>query len=220
MRNYSESVGPVTRVTYGDHVTTAFGMSPGLDGHAAGLGTMSDGMFEKYISLIRHQRSLAAIRAEVAICEVAVESTIRRCWNDAKSADGGKPGAITKELFPDGVSPEIGAKGTGQGAQTTSLIERLGRATLSGAKAVAATWTAPLTEAHGKLADTLGRRTTAEKAEAALYADLDAAGREHRREVDRLMGVARTTFPQEPDRQNALFPRPVRRKKKAGGETI
>lgn len=214
MRNYPQSAGVMTRVTYGVDLSTALELNEETRGEGQAIGEMSDAMFEKHQELLRQQRATAKIRGEVRVHERRVERAVRQCSLAARSADGGQPGAVSRELFPDGLKPEVAPLGLSQQAQTEALLARFGRATLPKARELAAAWNDPITAVLDPLRDALTRRTASEGAEARLNAELAAAGAAHRREVDRLMGVARARFPQDKAAQDALFPPVAARKKR------
>lgn len=206
MRKYRKNAATQVRTDYGIDLVEGLNAFPETASFSAGLAQRNDALDAAFATRQLARRPLVKARAKVRISNFLADSELRAYSRACELADGGRRGPVFDAAFPAGLVEVVAPVGKAQAAATKTLIDRVTQSKLAGLAALNGQWLPRLQAAHDRIAaagqeyqSALQRYQTAFGEEVALRDD-------HALLVDTLMGQVRATFPNDRDRQDAIFP--------------
>ena len=206
MRNYRASSGSQIRVDYGAALVRGLWHFEDTRPHSATFKALNDELDAQFKARIALRKPWIEARQDVRFCDYDAEQVIRTLQRVLEIADGSRRGPLSKDIFPDGITPVIAPAGAAQLPALVGLIDRFTKSRVAGIDAVRTAELPKLDAARTRL------DTAAQAYKAARDAYLDAFGTEkairdeHRLAVTSLMGTVRALHPGDKQRQDVIFP--------------
>lgn len=206
MRKYRKNAATQIRTDYGVDLVEGLNAFPETASFSPGLAQRNDALDVAFAARQAARRPLVKARAKVRISNFLADGELRAYARACETADGGRRGPIFDAAFPAGLVEVIAPVGKAQAAATKTLIDRVTQSKLASLAALNAQWLPRLQTAHDRIA------AAAQAYQAALQGYQTAFGEEvalrddHALLIDTLMGQVRATFPNDRDRQDAIFP--------------
>lgn len=210
MRKYRTNAGSTVRTDYGIALLTGLRAFPEIETLAPPFEQLNEALEGAHLARVALRKPMVQARARVRFGNYLVDQRIRMTDNGARIADGGRRGDLTIALFPDGITPVVKPKGANQIQPTEELLDRMAKCKLAKADAFRATWAPRLEQELEGLRQARKAYDDAKKAYLDAFAEELSLRAEHARQVDRLMGLVRATFPGDTDKQDVIFPEPCR----------
>jgi hypothetical protein len=168
---------------------------------------------------LQADRDQVQARVKVRYADHALDQTIRKMAHAAEIADGGRRGAISRTLFPEGITGLVVRTGEPQHAVALQLVTRLKACTAPGTEPVLGEWLPRIEQSTAELGAALQERARLANAYAIALAAEEAAREDHDRAIDKLMGEVRALFPKDRERWNLIFPEVASSQSRAEEET-
>lgn len=218
MRKYRKNAGSPTRTDYGIGLEAGLQVFPETLPLASPFGQLNEQLDGAHVARRGLRKEVLKASAALRFACFEVHQIIRMTHHGAQNADGGRRGPITVDLFPEGVSPAVTAKGAEQIRPTEELVGRFQRSKLAGVAALGASWVPQIQPALDRLRAAATAHQAARAAHLAAFREEVAVRHEHLRQVDRIMGLVKAAFPGDRARQDVIFPDVGRRKGAAEAE--
>ena len=206
MRRYRNKAGSPTRTDYGIGLVAGLQAFPETAALAPDFEQVNDDLDQAHTVRRAARKPLVKGRAALRFANHRVVQTIRMANRAAQIADGGRRGPVTADLFPEGLTPVIAPKGAGQIKPTEALLGRFARSKLPGVAALGAEWVQRIELGLALLRGAADAHKAANDAYVAAFQTEIGLRNEHARQVDRLMGLVRATFPNDKATQDVIFP--------------
>jgi hypothetical protein len=206
MRRYRNNAGTPTRTDYGIGLVAGLQAFPETAPLAAPFEQVNDDLDAGFTARCALRKPLVQARVALRFANYQVDQTIRMAHSAAQIADGGRKGKVTEALFPEGLTPVVAPKGSGQIKPTEDLLGRFARSKLPGVTALGAAWVPRIEADLAVLRAAADAHKAANDAYVAAFQIELGLRHEHARQVDRLMGLVRAAFPGDKIKQDLVFP--------------
>lgn len=206
MRNYRTKVGTESRLDYGLELVEGLKLFPETAPLATDFEQLHTELEQAHEARRGLRKPLVKARVKLRLANFTTDQVIRACAKAAELADGGRRGPIFDIVFPSGLSPVIAPMGARQIKPTEQLRDRLDKAKHPGVVTFAQEWKPKIEAALTQLTTAAATHLAARKAHDSAFQTEVALRDEHRRSIDRLMGLVRAAFPGDRTRQDLVFP--------------
>ena len=206
MRLYRLSASTEIRVAYGIGLAVGLGFFPETEGAVPEVETITDDLDSAYTARVALRKPQVKARMQLQRAEYHVDQTIRIFSRMTESTEGGRRGPLFAALLPDGLAAVVAPTGRRQIKPTEALIARLDHCNLPGAEELRSEWKPKLQAALKGLTDAAAAFESASAAYVAAFGKELGLRAEHRRLVQKCIGVVRMAFPGDKLRQDLVFP--------------
>lgn len=218
MRNYPSYSSSEVRIGYGIALIRGLQNFAETRSLAKQLQKHNDELADAFQRREQLHRPWLEARQDVRFCDYNADEALRVFKAKLGVADGGRRGALSQAIFPDGVMAVVGPSGAAQLPVLTALIERVKNARQSGIDPVRDEELPKLEAAEDALKKAVAAYQVARDAYHAAFAKEQALRDEHRLAVTAIMGTVQSLFPADKRRQDVIFPEPsVASPKSSGG---
>jgi len=206
MRKYRKNAATQVRTEYGADLVEGLNAFPETAPFSASLAQRNDALDVAFAARQQARRPLVKARAKVRISNFLADSELRAYARACETADGGRRGPVFDAAFPSGLVEVVAPVGKAQAGATKTLIDRVTQSKLAALAALNVQWLPRLQAAHDRIAAAAQAYQTALQGYQTAFGEEVALRDDHALVVDTLMGQVRATFPNDRDRQDAIFP--------------
>lgn len=195
MRLYRPNAASNVRLAFGVELSEGLSFFEKTKAHAAALDAVQAPLAEAAEATRQARTPLPKLRAARRFGEYGVEQALRRAQLVCKDVDGGRAGAVSGVVFPNGLDPEVTPKGAAQLEAAKDLrarVENGALAELQPAKEKLFALLDPAIQAFEQALAALDSATAVvDRARAIEVSRRD----DHRRTVDAIFGHVRAAYP-------------------------
>jgi hypothetical protein len=215
MRMYHPNATSETRVVYGKELIAGLGYFEQTASLAPPFSQVNARLESAEQVRQLAERAQIEARVQVRFADYSIDTQLRSMWRASELADGGRRGAISRALFPEGLNPLVIPTGESQHTTVEQFAILAHACTVADADKVLGEWLPRLEEANAKLKIALQERERRATARAVASAAEESAREDHALAVDKLMGEVRAIFPKDRKRWDLIFPDASRRRRRA-----
>lgn len=152
------------------------------------------------------EEAFIPIRVTCDFADREWDQVLRAAASGAESVTGGRKSQAWRELFPNGTKALVAYAGATQKAAADQFLIHLASCTTPGAVTVREEWSPKLTKARDVLGAALEARAAGDRALFVARAEEQAAKRDFRRTMDKVIAQVRAIYPEDRAAQDLAFP--------------
>lgn len=206
MRKYGIRAASAVRLAYGEELVMGLEQREETRSVAEAMRAVQDALALRASEREAADKALARARVALRFADYELDQAIRTLRRHAEVADGGRVGALSQAVFPDGVVAETVPTGARQLRRARALVARVQELGSKGAEALRAQGGLAIADAVEGFAKAQASYEAASEAVSTAFAREQRARDEHRTQVERVIGHMRAIYPGDPALCDVFFP--------------
>lgn len=203
---YRDDSSSEVRLRFGRRLENGLKRYEETAGLVPALVTVQDNLAAAVKNTAKLEEAADIADDDLEFAEHQAEQRLRRCHSRCRELDGDRVGAVTRAVFPDGLTAAIAPKGESQGKAIDEVRTRIDRSELAKVVAAKADLLALADEAKAIFDPAYQAWTSAFVAHGKAFATEKIRREEHRRTASSIIGGIREAFPDDTAIRKLVIP--------------